>query len=112
MFAVSFAGKKAEKTASLNDAIEYATKRVACLERLPVTTDVQKKIIDVRTTLGLYYLQTDFFVKAKDAVEPIVEMALERNYRRRIAQIHIILGTYMMGVENDIYDLLLIIVLV
>ena len=51
------ASKKAEKTASLNDAILYAEKGIACLERLPASDEVQKKIIDARTVLGLYLLQ-------------------------------------------------------
>ena len=37
--------KKAEKTASFNDAISYCEKRIACLEKLPATDDVQRKII-------------------------------------------------------------------
>ena len=34
------ASKKAEKTASLNDAILYAEKGIACLERLPANDEV------------------------------------------------------------------------
>ena len=43
------AGRKAEKAASFNDAIAHAKKRVASLERLPQTEDVQKQIIDARS---------------------------------------------------------------
>jgi class 3 adenylate cyclase len=45
------AGKTAAKAASYRDAIEYAKKRVWCVERLPSTEETQKKIIDARTLL-------------------------------------------------------------
>ena len=95
------AGKRAEKSASFSDAIAYCEKRVFSLEKLPMTADVQKKIIDARATLGLYYNQTNNFVLSKEAVEPIVELALERDYKRRIAQIYTIIGTYSYAVEED-----------
>ena len=95
------AGKRAEKSASFTDAITYCEKRVSSLEKLPTTADVQKKIIDARATLGLYYNQTNNFVLSKEAVEPIVELALERDYKRRIAQIYTIIGTYSYAVEED-----------
>ena len=95
------AARKCEKAASLNDAIAYGEKRVACLERLPRTEDVEKKIIDTRTTLGLYYAQMNYFVEAKEAVEPVVELALKRDYKRRIAQIYTIMGTYNLFIEED-----------
>jgi predicted ATPase/class 3 adenylate cyclase len=95
------ASKKAQKeAASFNDAIAYCEKGISCLEKLPVTEDVQKKIIDARATLGLYYIQTNNFVLAKEAVEPIVELALQRDYKRRISQIYMILGTYSWAVEE------------
>ena len=49
--------RQSEKTASLNDAITYAEKGVDCLQRLPQTDDVLKKLIDARTALGLYFFK-------------------------------------------------------
>lgn len=95
------AERKAEKAASLNDAIEYAKKRIACLERSPQTEDVQKKIIDARAGLGLYHLQMVRLVDAKEAVDPIVDLAVKRNYRRRVSQIYTLIGTYNVFVEED-----------
>ena len=71
--------RKAEKSALLNDAITYTKKRIDCLEKLPLTDDIQKKIIDSRATLGLYFLQLNYSLEAKEAVDPIVEPALENN---------------------------------
>ena len=90
------AERKAEKAASLNDAITYARKRISCLEKLPVDDDVEKKIISARTVLGLYYTQLVFPVEAKAAVDPIVDLAIKHNYKRRVSQINVILGDYHM----------------
>jgi len=80
------AERKAEKAASFTDAIAYAEKRVACLERLPKAEEVEKKIIDARTALGLYCIQTNYHVESKEAVDPIVDLAVERNYTRRVSR--------------------------
>jgi tetratricopeptide (TPR) repeat protein len=96
------AGKRAEKTASLNDAIAYVERGIACLEKLPRTEDVQKKKIDARTLLGLYYIQMSYPVKAKEAVDPIFNLALKSGYKRRISQIYTIIGTYYSVVEEDL----------
>ena len=95
------AERKAEKAASLNDAITYAKKRISCLEKLPVDDDVEKKIIDARTVLGLYYNQLVFPVEAKAAVDPIADLAIKRNYKRRVSQINVILGFYYHCVDED-----------
>jgi predicted ATPase len=95
------AERKAEKTASLNDAISYVKKRISCLEKLPLDDEVEKKIISARTVLGLYLIQMTFPVEAKAAVDPIVDLSLKRNYKRRISQINIILGFYYAAVNED-----------
>ena len=95
------AAKKAQKKASFSDAIAYGGKRAECLERLPQTKDVEKKIIDARATLGLYYNQMSYHVKAKEAVEPIIELASKHDYKKRISQIYTILGCYAFLVEGN-----------
>jgi predicted ATPase/class 3 adenylate cyclase len=96
------AGKKAEKSASLNDAISYVQKRIACLEKLPVTEDVQEKMIDARTALGLYISQLNHPVEAKEAIDPIIGVAIRSHYKRRLSQIYTIIGVYNLYVEEDI----------
>jgi tetratricopeptide (TPR) repeat protein len=95
------AERQAEKAASLNDAITYAQKRVACLEKLPQTEDVLRKTVDTRTTLGLYLSQISHPIEAKKAVEPVVDLALRLGYKRRISQVYSILGWYSWSVEED-----------
>jgi len=93
--------RKAEKAASFNDAIAYVKKRVSCLEKLPQTEDILRKTVDARTTLGLYLTQMNHNIEAKEAVEPVVDLALRLGYKRRVSQIYSILGWYVWLVEED-----------
>jgi class 3 adenylate cyclase/tetratricopeptide (TPR) repeat protein len=95
------AGRKAEKTASLNGAIAFTKKRVTCLERLPLTDDVEKQIIDARTALGLYMIQMNYHAEAKEAIDPIIDSAIRHKYKRRLCQIYTILGSYHLLVEDN-----------
>jgi class 3 adenylate cyclase/tetratricopeptide (TPR) repeat protein len=96
------AARKAEKAVSFLNAITHAEKWVACLEKLPQAEDVEKRIIDARTTLGLYDVQMNYFVEAKETIDPIIELALERDYKRRIAQIYTIGGIHSYFIEEDL----------
>jgi class 3 adenylate cyclase/tetratricopeptide (TPR) repeat protein len=95
------AGKKAEKAGSLLDAISCAEKQVACLEKLPQTENVEKKLIDARTLLGLYFAQMGNFNKAKTVIDPIVDLATKRNYKRRVSQLFSAIGGYEIFVEEN-----------
>jgi class 3 adenylate cyclase/tetratricopeptide (TPR) repeat protein len=95
------ASRKAQKTASFNDAIAYARRRVESLERLPHTEDIQKQIIDARVVLGLYMINMNYFVEAKEAIDPIVDSAISHKYKRRLSQIYTILGSYHFMVEDN-----------
>jgi class 3 adenylate cyclase/tetratricopeptide (TPR) repeat protein len=95
------AGRKAGKRASFTEAIAYYSKGISSLEKLPATAEIQKKLIDARATLGMYYNQASNFVLSKKAVEPIVELAFKLDYKRRIAQIYTIIGAYTYAVEGD-----------
>jgi len=95
------AGRKAGKAASFNDAIAHAKKRVTSLEKLPQTNHMQKQMIDARTILGLYLAQMNYHVEAKEAIDPIVDLAIKHNYKKRLCQIYSILGTYHFFVEEN-----------
>jgi class 3 adenylate cyclase/tetratricopeptide (TPR) repeat protein len=95
------AGKRAEKTASLNDAIDYTHKWIASVEKLPRTDDVKKEVIDARTALGLYTMQLTYFAKAKKAVEPIIDLASKIGYKKRLSQIYMLIGAYDLYVEEN-----------
>jgi tetratricopeptide (TPR) repeat protein len=93
--------KKAEKAASFNDAIAYAKKRVVCLERLPRTEDIERQLIDARTTLGLDYAQMLHLTEARESIVPIIDLALRHDYKRRLCQIYTLLGSYYYFVEDN-----------
>jgi tetratricopeptide (TPR) repeat protein len=96
------AGKKAEKAGSINDAISYGEKQVVCLEKLSLSDHLEKNLIDARTILGLYYIQLSQHAKAKETVNPIVNLAEKGKYNRRFCQILCTLGSYYSFVEEDI----------
>ena len=95
------AGRKAEKAASFADAIAYCEKRIASLEKVTASDDVRRKIIDARTVLGLYYTQMNYHVEAKEAIDPIFDVAKKHDYKRRLSQIYSIMGAYNCWVEED-----------
>ena len=95
------AGRKAEKAVSFSDAIAHARKRVTSLERLPRTEDVERKIIDARVVLGLYLSQLTRNAEAKESIEPIIDLAIRHDYKKRICQIYTIIGTYDCFVEEN-----------
>jgi class 3 adenylate cyclase/tetratricopeptide (TPR) repeat protein len=96
------AGKKAEKAASFTNAIEYTQKRIFCLENLPAKEEVPERIIDARSSLGLYMFQMYYFIEAKEAIEPIIDIATACGYTRKLPQIYTIMGTYKYWVEEDL----------
>jgi class 3 adenylate cyclase/tetratricopeptide (TPR) repeat protein len=95
------AGRRAQKAASFKDAIIHGEKRTSCLERLPRTEDVEKNIIDSRLTLGLYNIQGSYFNEAREAIEPIVDLAVKLGDKRRLSQIYTILGTHSFVSQED-----------
>ncbi|MBE9570188.1 MAG: tetratricopeptide repeat protein [Proteobacteria bacterium] len=95
------AGKKALKAALFIEAIAHTKKRVACLESLPRTDDIQKRIIDARTALANYFLTINRHPESKEAVWPIVDLALELNYQRGLPGIYTAIGIYTLWVEED-----------
>jgi class 3 adenylate cyclase/tetratricopeptide (TPR) repeat protein len=94
--------RRYQKAASFRDAIEYAKKSIACLERLPQTEHNQKKLIDIRVVLSAYYLSLNYSIEAKKAVEPITDLAVRLNYQERLPGIYTAIGLYSIWVEEDL----------
>jgi tetratricopeptide (TPR) repeat protein len=95
------AGKKALKSASFTEAIAHTKKRIFCLEKLRRTEDIQRKIIDARTTLANCLIPLNRHHEAKEAVEPIADLALKLNYQRRLPAIYTAMGIYSLWVDED-----------
>jgi len=95
------AAKKARKESAYSDAILYANKEVFCIDRLPENAAKQKRIIDARTNLANYCLSLNKHVEAKEAVEPINELARKMNYKECFPSIDIAIGSYVAFVAED-----------
>jgi len=99
---LELAAKKTGKSGSLTEAIAYTNKLISSLERLPRTDEFQKMIIDAKTLLGLRMIEMNYFIEAKEAIAPIIDMALESNYEKRISQIFTIIGSYELCIEENL----------
>ncbi len=97
----SLEARKQQKASAFKNAIEYQIKTIDCLERLPQTEEIQKKIIDARATLANYNLNMGHLTKVKRAIEPIMDLALKLNYRKRLAGIYTTMGIHALWVEED-----------
>jgi len=95
------AGKSAEKTGSLNEAISYAQKRISCLEKMPINDSINNKIVHLRTILGLFLIEMNHFTKAKEIIAPIVEMVLKGDDKKRISQILTVIGSIEYIKDED-----------
>jgi len=93
--------KKYQKAALYKDAVEYAKKSVNSLENLAQTETNQRKLIDARATLANYYLNLNFHSHAREAVDPILDLALALNYKKRLPTIYTAIGLYYLWVEED-----------
>jgi len=98
----SLAGKQAVKRSSYTDAISYANKGISCLEMLPQTDDIQRRIIDNRTALSNYCIGLNYHYEGMQAVAPIVDLAKKINYKKRLPRIYVATGTYNIYVMDDI----------
>jgi len=96
------AGRAARKKSAFKDAISHTKNRINCFERLPQTDDIQKKLIDARTTLSNYCLNLNYNVGAMEAVTPIIDLALKMGYQKVLPRIYTASGTYQTYVEEDI----------
>ncbi len=95
------AGQRAEKTGSINDAIGFALKRLTCLENLPRSVDIEEKIIDLRTIIGVFMIEMNYFKRAQEIIAPIRESAL-KGKAKKITQLLTIIGTLEFALEEDL----------
>jgi len=94
------AASKARRTGAYTDAIAFSRKGVACLEKLPKTVEVQKRVIDARVTVANYCMILAHYIEAKDAVAPVVDLVHQLDYRRSLPAIYVIMAAYLTMVEE------------
>jgi len=95
------AAKKAIKAGSVREAVDQGKKRIVCLEKLPLIDEDQKKMIDARTILAFNLAQLSHYVEAKEAMDPIINLAEKMDYKRRLCQIKTIQGVYYTNVKEN-----------
>ena len=96
------AAKKANMAASSNEVFNYAKNRVFCMEKLPTSDTVKRKIIDARTALAAYYVNYAHIFEAYETVIPIVNLAEEINYQKKLPMIYTVLGVHAVGYEERV----------
>ncbi|UCF85601.1 MAG: AAA family ATPase, partial [Desulfobacteraceae bacterium] len=98
---LKLAARKAQKASAFKDAIELAKQRASCLERLPKSEVIQRQIIDARILLAGYCMNIGHYAGIKEVVAPIVNLAQELNYQKRLPMIYAAIGSYSFMVEED-----------
>ena len=94
--------RRFQKTGSFKDAIEFAKKAVICSEKLPQTETNQRRIIDARATLANYNVSLGYYAKAKEAFEPIMDLAQKINYRKSLPGIYSNMGLHSFIVDEHV----------
>jgi len=95
------AAKKANSAASATEVFNYAKNRVFCTEKLPSSDTVKKKIIDARTALAAYYINYAHIFEAYETVIPILKLAVEMDYQKKLPLIYTVLGVHAFGYEEN-----------
>jgi class 3 adenylate cyclase/tetratricopeptide (TPR) repeat protein len=95
------AAKRANMAASSNEVFNYAKNRVFCMEKLPSSDTVKRKIIDARAALAAYYINYAHIFEAYETVIPIVKLAVEMDYQKKLPIIYTVLGVHAFGYEES-----------
>jgi len=94
-------GKNADRAGSVQESVFFANKRIFCLENLPRTKEIQNKIIDMRTILGLRMIDVNSFYEARETIKPIQQIALKGEYKKRASLINTIIGTCEYCIDEN-----------
>jgi len=87
------AGKNMERAGSLNESINFALMRISCLEKLPRSDFVERKIAQVRAVLGVLLIGMNNFKRAEEIVSPIAESALKDDDQKVNALMLTVIGS-------------------
>jgi tetratricopeptide (TPR) repeat protein len=68
---------------------------------LPMTDEGQRKIIDARTALAFYLGQLNYYFEAREAIDPIIDLATTQGYKKRLCQIRTIQGVCHYMLEEN-----------
>jgi class 3 adenylate cyclase/tetratricopeptide (TPR) repeat protein len=91
---------RARLTSAILDAIAFSRKGVACLEKLPSSAEMQKRVIDARVTLAFNCHSLAFYGEAKEAISPVFDLTHHLKYRQRLPAIYYFMAAYLNNVEE------------
>jgi hypothetical protein len=92
--------RKARRASDYLEAIALAKHQVSCLEKLPLSLDLQKQIIDARVNLATLCDMLNHYIEAKDAVAPIIDLAHQLDYGKRLPAIYLAMASYLNFIEE------------
>ncbi len=98
------AQEHSQNTSSYSEAIAFSRKAVECLEKLPQTVEVQKQVIDARIALAYSCMRLDHIAEARDAVDPVFDLALHLDYRKSLPTIYVTMAAYLYTTEEKFGD--------
>jgi tetratricopeptide (TPR) repeat protein len=98
------AQERSRRTSTFTEAIAFSKKAVACLEKLPTTIEVQKRVIDARVALANNCMRLNHYVEARDAVDPVVDLVHQLDYRKSLPTIYCVKAAYLYNFEERYVD--------
>jgi class 3 adenylate cyclase/tetratricopeptide (TPR) repeat protein len=98
------AQERARRKSVYSEAIAFSRKAVACLEKLPTTVEVQKRVIDARVALAYNCFDLNHYIEARDALRPIIDLVQKLDYRKRLPAIYFVMAAYLINVEEKYND--------
>jgi len=96
-----FSYKKVLKAASPYDAINYAVKRIECLEKSDKSNEIEKQIIESRIVLGFFYVQMNYYTSAMETIQPILTVAEKKAEKKKVVLMYTIIGAYQYTVKES-----------
>jgi len=96
-----WAASRARRVSAYTEAIVFSRKRVACLEKLPQTIEMQKRVIDARVTLANICYMLNYYAEAGDAVAPVFDLAHQLEYRKSLPAIYFFMAIHLIYVEEN-----------
>jgi tetratricopeptide (TPR) repeat protein len=91
---------RARLNLAILDAIAFSRKGVACLEKLPSSAEMQKRVIDARVTLAFNCHSLALYVEAKEAISPIFDLTHQLEYRKRLPAIYYFMAVYLFNINE------------
>jgi class 3 adenylate cyclase/tetratricopeptide (TPR) repeat protein len=97
-----WAARKVLRASDRVEAIALTRQRVAMLEKLPLTVEVQKRAIDARVTLANICQNINRYAEARETLVPIMELVHRLDYREKLSAIYVAMAIYLLMVEEKI----------